>query len=225
MSSLPTPGAATPAPDDDPDRDRERLQGTWKTIEMVIEDRRIPIAAFEGRRIIIIEDKYVVVQKDRTLRRGALRIDPSATPKQIDTLPADGPNAGTASKGIYKLADDLLRICFAPAGQTRPTDFTPKPGSGQRLVTDQKEAPALIGATGPVIVAPGTSPASPGVRTTLAHHRDLAQLYGEGESPQEAALDLLRHLILEDGTITDRWHRESLEQVITDVREFLDLVS
>lgn len=225
MSSLPIPGAATPAPDDGPDRDRERLQGTWKTIEMIIEDRRLPIAAFQGRRIIIIEDKYVVVEENRTIRRGAFRIDPSATPKQIDTLPADGPNVGTTSLGIYVLTDDLLRICFAPAGQPRPTDFAPKPGSGQRLVTDQKEASAQIGETGPVILVTGPSLTNPDLHTTRAYHRDLPQLTGEGESPREAALGLLRHLILEEGAISDRWRREILEKVIADVRWILDLFS
>ena len=63
------------------------------------------------------------------------------------------------------------------------------------------------------------------MHTTRVHHRDLPELHGEGETPYEAALNLLRHLIGEEGTIADGWHREGLEHVIADVRAFLDRVA
>src|SRR4051794_21570477 len=43
------------------DQDLAWLQGTWRSISMVMEGRRIPPAALEHRRIIVIDDKYVVV--------------------------------------------------------------------------------------------------------------------------------------------------------------------
>ena len=76
-----------------------------------------------------------------------------------------------------------------------------------------------------MIAVPGESPGCPGVSATRVHHRDFPELHGEGETPFEAGLDLLRHLISEQGTIADGWHRESLEQVIADIRSFLDRVA
>jgi len=207
------------------DQDLEWLQGTWRSIAMVLDGRGIPPAALEHRRIIVIDDKYVVVDGDRTLRRGTLRIDATKTPKQIDTLPADGPNVGKTDQGIYELTTDLLRVCWAPPGWPRPTNFTPEPGSRQWTVTDQKETPAMLAELSRVAAVPCESPGCRGVHLTRVHHRDLPELYGEGETPYEAALVLLRHLLSESGSIADGWHHEVLEQVIADVRVFVDRVA
>jgi hypothetical protein len=76
-----------------------------------------------------------------------------------------------------------------------------------------------------VIAVPGQCSGSPGVSATRVHHRDFPELYGEGGTPYEAALNLLRHLITEQGAIANGWHRETLEQVIAEVRAFLDRVA
>jgi uncharacterized protein (TIGR03067 family) len=206
--------------------DLERLQGTWATVSMIIDGRTMPELALSQRRVIIIDDKYVVVDENRTLRRGTFRIDPTTTHKQIDMQPADGPNAGQVNPGVYEFAGDLLRICYAPPGRQRPTDFTSALGSGQWLVTDRKEVPALMARVNPVIViVTDKSPESRGMSITRLHHHDFPELRGKGPTPREAAIDLLRHLIDESDAITDAWHRESLQRVIAEVRAFLDLAS
>jgi uncharacterized protein (TIGR03067 family) len=192
---------------------------------MVFDGRRIPAAALKHRRIIIINDKYVVVDGDRTLRRGSFRIDPTTTPKQIDALPADGPNVGKIDQGVYELSADILQVCWAPPGRPRPSNFAAEADSKQWMAIDQKETPAMMADQGRVVAVLCESPGLPGMHATRVHHRDLPELTGEGETPYEAALVLLRHLISETGTISDCWHRESLEHVITDVRAFLDRVA
>jgi len=217
--------AATTAVGSDSERDLESLQGTWRSIAMIIDGRRIPPAALEHRRIIVIDDRYAVVDGDRTLRRGALKIDATTMPKQIDTRPADGPNVGKIDQGIYELTAEVLRICWAPPGQPRPANFDSEPGSKQWTVTDQKETLAMTAESSRVIAVPCESPGCPGVHLTRVHHRDFPELHGEGETPYEAALVLLRHLVSEGGRITDGWHQDVLEQVVAEVRAFVDRVS
>ncbi|WP_406695641.1 TIGR03067 domain-containing protein [Singulisphaera sp. Ch08] len=207
------------------DQDLERLQGTWRSIAMVFDGRRIPPAALEHRRIIVIDDKFAVVDKDRTLRRGTLQINATTTPRQIDTLPADGPNTGKINQGIYELANDILRICWAPPGEPRPTNFSSEPGSKQWTVTDQKETSDMMAELSRVIAVTCESPGCPGVHQSRVHHRDFPELYGEGETPYDAALILLKHLLTESGMIADGWHHEILDQVIAEVRSFVDRVS
>ena len=36
--------------------------------------------------------------------------------------------------GIYQIDDDTRKLCFAPSGKDRPTEFSSKPGSGHFLV-------------------------------------------------------------------------------------------
>jgi uncharacterized protein (TIGR03067 family) len=250
MSSRPIPDVATQAPDnklvpapdpaevrqkpdltasdtprDDANLDLELLQGTWRSITMVIDGRTIPAAALEHRRIIVIDDKYVVVDGDLTLRRGSIRIDPTTTPKQIDALPMDGHHAGKIDQGIFELTPGLLRLCWSPPGRPRPTDFTSEPGSGQWMATDQKDLPTMAAERSAVIAVPGESAGCPGVSATRVHHRDFPELHGEGQTPYEAGLNLLHHLISEQGTIADGWRRAGLEQVIADIRSFLDRVA
>jgi len=56
---------------------------------------------------------------------------------------------------------------------------------------------------------------------TRVHHRHFAEIEAEGASVLEATERLLQLLagVLDD--IPDDWHRSSVEQAITDVREFL----
>jgi uncharacterized protein (TIGR03067 family) len=35
--------------------------------------------------------------------------------------------------GIYELDGDRYKVCFAPAGKPRPSEFASKPGSGSLL--------------------------------------------------------------------------------------------
>jgi hypothetical protein len=35
--------------------------------------------------------------------------------------------------GIYELEPESYKVCFAPAGTPRPTNFSSEPGSGQIL--------------------------------------------------------------------------------------------
>lgn len=216
---------ASEAPRGNPEPDLESLQGTWRSLAMVIDGRKIPAAAIEHRRIIVIDDKYVVVDGDLTLRRGSIRIDPTKTPKQIDALPMDGHHAGKVDLGIYEMTPGLLRLCWSPPGQPRPTDFTCEPGSGKWMATDQKDLPTAAAESSPVIAVPGESSVCPGVSATRVHHCAFPELYGEGGTLYEAGLNLLRRLASEQGTIADGWHRGSLDQVIADIRVFLDRVA
>jgi uncharacterized protein (TIGR03067 family) len=210
-------------PVNDPDPDLERLQGTWATAAMIIDGWTIPEVALTQRRVIIIDDKYVVVDENRTLRRGTFRIDAAATPKRIDTRPADGPNAGQVNPGIYEFVGDLLRLCYAPPGRPRPVDFTSSLGSGQWLVTDRKEVPAMSARVSPVIVVvTDKGPGFTGPHGTRVHHRDLPEMCGRGPTHREAAINLLQHLIGESGAVADGWHRAEVERVIAEVRAFLD---
>jgi uncharacterized protein (TIGR03067 family) len=216
-------GAAAAGDPGDPSANLEWIQGTWATVAMIVDGRMLPEAALRQRRVIIIDDRYAVVDGSRTLRRGSFRIDPTASPKRIDTFPADGPNAGQVTPGIYVLTGDLLRLCYAPSGQPRPDDFAAALGSGRWLVTDRREPPAVTPRVNPAIVV--ASDPNPGVavlHATRVHHHDLPELCGRGATYREAAVDLLRQLVGESGAVADGWHRDAMERVIADIRAFLD---
>jgi uncharacterized protein (TIGR03067 family) len=61
---------------------------------------------------------------------GTFTLNPTATPKTIDMVPADGPNQGKMFRGIYQLEGDELKACFAFPGKERPKTFLTEANSG-----------------------------------------------------------------------------------------------
>jgi uncharacterized protein (TIGR03067 family) len=135
-----SPVVAADGPENDPARELEQFQGTWKTVSMVIDGRDVPPEEIEFRQVIITGNNYVVVDGNRTIQRGTFRLDPAASPKRIDTMPADGPNQGKVDRGIYELDGGSVRLCHAPPDKDRPTEFSAKKGTGRWLVLDQRVA-------------------------------------------------------------------------------------
>jgi hypothetical protein len=41
--------------------------------------------------------------------------------------------------GIYALEENGYKVCFAPAGKPRPTEFSSTPGSGQILQSWERQ--------------------------------------------------------------------------------------
>ena len=71
--------------------------------------------------------------------KGTSTIDPMSQPKTIDFVPTEGANAGQTYLGIYQIEGDARKVCFAPPGKDRPTEFASKPGSGHILVAFERE--------------------------------------------------------------------------------------
>jgi uncharacterized protein (TIGR03067 family) len=132
---------AADAPKVDSSKELKKFQGTWRTVSMVIDGRVVPNRDIQGRRVIITGKEYVIVDGEETIQRGVFKIDPAQSPKQIDTIPADGSNAGKADRGIYEFDGGKLRLCYAPPGKDRPTDFSADDGSSRWLAVDEREKP------------------------------------------------------------------------------------
>ena len=74
---------------------------------------------------------------DWPIGKGTFKIDPAAMPKAIDSSPAADPSKPIL--GIYEFDGDTLRVCNAPPGKPRPSDFEAKAGSGHTLTVWQPE--------------------------------------------------------------------------------------
>ena len=58
------------------------------------------------------------------------------------------------------------------------------------------------------------------VHGSAVHHREYAEVSGEGDSPGDAARRLADMLARTLDSVPARWHRERLERAIEDVRAF-----
>jgi uncharacterized protein (TIGR03067 family) len=68
------------------------------------------------------------------ISKGTSTFDPTKKPKTIDFTPTEGGGKGDQFLGIYQLGKGARKLCFAPAGKDRPTEFSSTPENQQILV-------------------------------------------------------------------------------------------
>ena len=77
----------------------------------------------------------------------------------------------------------------------------------------------------PLVTVNGESSECPRMHAICVRHSHLPELYGEGETTQEAAKDLLRQLLSESAYVDNNWQREVLERATAEIRDFLNGLS
>src|SRR5262245_54761916 len=124
--------AATGAMADDKaelEKETKKFQGDWTIESSEAGGRKIPAEMLNGMIVAYEGDKHTVKAGDKVIQVGTQKIDPSKSPKCIDVTMAEGPNKGAVMFGIYEFDRDALKVCFAPQGKERPTEFKSPPGS------------------------------------------------------------------------------------------------
>jgi uncharacterized protein (TIGR03067 family) len=77
--------------------------------------------------------------EDKEISKGTSTFDAMKKPKTIDFMPTEGEGKGNQYLGIYELGEKTRKMCFAPPGKERPTEFSLMPGSEHILVTFERE--------------------------------------------------------------------------------------
>ena len=118
------------------DAELARLRGTWTFERIEANGAALPMAQFAGMAVTFDGERYAVTKDGAVVENATLKLDPSASPKGFEATVVDGPNAGASMHGIYELVDDTFKVCFAPAGTTRPTKF--ETASGPQTIVVHK---------------------------------------------------------------------------------------
>jgi uncharacterized protein (TIGR03067 family) len=64
-----------------------------------------------------------------TSKEGTIKLDATKDPKQMDATSTEK----EVMLGIYQLDANRYKVCFAPTGKPRPSEFASEPGSGNLL--------------------------------------------------------------------------------------------
>ncbi|HEX4413622.1 MAG TPA: TIGR03067 domain-containing protein [Lacipirellulaceae bacterium] len=122
--------------------DLAKLQGTWRRASMELKGTPWTPRQLEGWTTTYRGDAITLYDGSEVYRRGIVTLDPTQTPKAVNTWDLDGPFQDQTVPGIYELNGDTMRVCFAMPGNPRPTEFTSKHGTGF-LYCEYKREPLL----------------------------------------------------------------------------------
>lgn len=112
-------------------KDLDGMQGTWNLVSAMQDGKALPGDEVKQTTIVVSGDtfRFPGLANDATSRAGTFKLDATKKPKQMDTTSAEK----EVMLGIYALDENSYKVCFAPVGKPRPSEFGSTPGSGQIL--------------------------------------------------------------------------------------------
>jgi len=114
-----------------PHNDELLILGTWELVWAIDDgvERQT-----DRNRIIVAVDAWTAGENVFSYR-----MYPHTRPKQIDWK-----LAGLVQRGIYELDGPTLRLCVAPPGKPRPSEFETRPGDGRSLHLRRRVEPKQV---------------------------------------------------------------------------------
>ena len=120
-----------------PKSDLETFQGTWYLVMAMQDGKTLPEDKVKETTIVFKGDtfRFPGSAEYATSKAGTIKLDETKTPKEMDAISTEK----EVMLGIYVLQENGYKVCFAPAGKPRPTEFTSTPGSGYILQSWQRQ--------------------------------------------------------------------------------------
>jgi uncharacterized protein (TIGR03067 family) len=120
-------------------KDRNQIKGTWRVVELVVNGNQA--MEEDARKLIVVngsDGNWSLSLEGKEITKGTSVFDPTKSPKAIDFMPTVGDEAGSQYFGIYELGENTRKMCFAPLGKERPTEFSSTEGSGLICLTFER---------------------------------------------------------------------------------------
>jgi uncharacterized protein (TIGR03067 family) len=121
-------------------RDRKKYEGSWRVVSLEINGNSA--AEEDAKKLTVInkaDGTWILQSNGEKITEGTSEIDPTQKPKTIDFMATEGDQKGKIVLGIYELSDDTRKLCYAPPGKDRPSEFSAPAGSGHTLVVFKRE--------------------------------------------------------------------------------------
>jgi uncharacterized protein (TIGR03067 family) len=117
-------------------KELDKMQGTWIAISAERDGEKRSKDEIKDLKFVVKGDKWSI-NLDGQEYQGTLKIDPTKTPKQSDSIMEDGQTV----QAIYECDDVHLKLCWRGPGEDRPKEFVSKPDTGINLVVFKRAKP------------------------------------------------------------------------------------
>src|SRR5215813_4852306 len=103
-------------------KDLDKMQGTWNLVSAMEDGKALPEDEVKQTTIVVKGNNFYFpgLAEDATARAGTFDLDETKNPKEMDSTSAEK----QLSLGIYQLEENTYKVCFAPVGDPRPTEFS-----------------------------------------------------------------------------------------------------
>ena len=120
--------------------DLNKMQGTWLRVKMEVEGKDFEL---EGKWTATYEQDVLTLSQDGKpyLSGSIVTLDPSSSPKAMNTWNKEGTDKDKTWSGIYHIDGDTMKVCFSPPGKDRPNEFTTKNGPGYLYTEYKRQKP------------------------------------------------------------------------------------
>jgi uncharacterized protein (TIGR03067 family) len=121
-------------------KDRKQIEGTWRLVALEVDGNKAKEE--DAKKLTVVngsDGTWSLRSEDKEISKGTSTIDPTSKPKTIDFIPTEGQGKGNQYAGIYESGEKTRKLCFAPVGKDRPTEFSSMPGSHYILVVFERE--------------------------------------------------------------------------------------
>ena len=132
--------SADDAQDEAIKKDRKQIEGTWRIVALEINGNKAMDE--DAKKLSVVNgpgETWSLFFEGKEVAKGTNSFDPTKKPKTIDFTITEGGGKGNVHLGIYELGEKARKLCFAPPGKDRPTEFTSVPGSEHILVAFERE--------------------------------------------------------------------------------------
>ncbi|HYH65522.1 MAG TPA: TIGR03067 domain-containing protein [Urbifossiella sp.] len=85
--------------------------------------------AFKGVELVLAADGAYTLTVGGESDKGTVKVDAAKTPKEMDIIGMEGPNAGKTFRTIYKHDGNAMTVCYELGDGPRPTAFESKAGT------------------------------------------------------------------------------------------------
>ena len=120
-------------------KDRKRIEGTWKITALETNGNKSKDEDVKKLTVVNGDDgTWSVRPEGKEISKGTSTFDPTQKPKTIDFTPTEGGGKGDQFLGVYELRKNVRKLCFAPSGKARPTEFSSTAENQHILVTFER---------------------------------------------------------------------------------------
>jgi uncharacterized protein (TIGR03067 family) len=125
-----------------PEKEQDKLQGTWVPIKLVYNGKDLTESDKVKFKLVFKGDQITVTGSESVTKeygKLSFKLDPSTMPRILDIKVKVGSQKDAVLEGIYELNKDELKLCASIFGMERPSKFEAPAGSSFAFAVLKRE--------------------------------------------------------------------------------------